>query len=427
MKQAAPPANALFQPLSPSCDTSPLGKLKNQARERLVALGAPLKTDPGYRYLKLRSFFSHSWVDAPAPQFSGEMPEREHSLLVFVDGHYVPGLSSWKENPKQARVMSLHDAMLEFGTLVRNRWRWCLEREHDRFSLLNRALHPQALFIYLLPDAQLEAPIEVLQICSQNREGALCLPRVHVHCGRGSRATFLFSRDATNVGKECTVRSMDFALEERAHITNVHLLTGSGGEEWHFERITASLREKSCLESTLIAEGSKGTHADYAIFLEGEAATARISGLQATNDRREAHVHVRMEHGAPGCHSFQCFKNVLRDFSRTSFEGKIFVKREAQKTDAFQVNHNLLLSEGVQAHSLPNLEIFADDVKASHGATFGQLDQEQLFYLRSRGLTEQDAARHLLTGYCKEALSLIPDSLREAAGHWETLLGCSAQ
>ena len=124
--------------------------------------------------------------------------------------------------------------------------------------------------------------------------------------------------------------------------------------------------------------------------------------------KRESHTNVHIEHQAPHCRSHQLFKGVLTDVSRSSFEGKIYVKQAAQKTEAYQLNNNLLLSDRANADSKPNLEIFADDVKASHGATVGQLDAEQLFYLRARGFTDNDAKNLLVDGYAKESLTLCP-------------------
>jgi Fe-S cluster assembly protein SufD len=114
----------------------------------------------------------------------------------------------------------------------------------------------------------------------------------------------------------------------------------------------------------------------------------------------------------------QLFKGTLTDFSRSSFEGKILVRQAAQKTQAFQSNHNLLLSDRAHADSKPNLEIFADDVKASHGATVGQLDKEQLFYLKSRGFSESKAKELLVYGFCKEVVDAIPlESLQKSLSH----------
>ena len=129
--------------------------------------------------------------------------------------------------------------------------------------------------------------------------------------------------------------------------------------------------------------------------------------------KNESHTHVLVDHQAPNCRSMQLFKGALNDVSRSSFEGKILVRQLAQKTEAFQLNNNLLLSDRANADSKPNLEIFADDVKASHGSTVGQLDAEQIFYMKTRGFSDADAKNLLVYGYCQEVIEMISvDSVR---------------
>ncbi len=154
---------------------------------------------------------------------------------------------------------------------------------------------------------------------------------------------------------------------------------------------------------------------DYHVILAGENAEALLNGVWMLADKREAHIHIFIDHQAPQCRSYQLFKGVLNDFSRSSFEGKIMVRQAAQKTEAFQLNNNLLLNDHAHADSKPNLEIFADDVKASHGATVGQLDIEQLFYMKTRGFPEEEAKNLLIYGFAEQVIQMIPlESLRNS-------------
>jgi Fe-S cluster assembly protein SufD len=147
---------------------------------------------------------------------------------------------------------------------------------------------------------------------------------------------------------------------------------------------------------------------DYRVVIGGENAEASLNGVWMLGDRNESHMHVIVDHQAPHCRSMQLFKGVLNGNSHSSFEGKILVRQAAQKTEAFQLNNNLLLSDRAHADSKPNLEIFADDVKASHGATVGQLDKEQIFYMKTRGFHEADAKNLLVYGFCEEVIDMIP-------------------
>jgi Fe-S cluster assembly protein SufD len=156
-----------------------------------------------------------------------------------------------------------------------------------------------------------------------------------------------------------------------------------------------------------VTDGAASVRQDFQVALKGENGEAFLNGVWMLKEKREAHVHVIVDHQAPNCHSNQMFKGVLDDNSRSSFEGKILVRSEAQKTDAYQLNNNLLLSNACLAQSKPNLEIFADDVKASHGSTVGQLNKEQLMYMRMRGIPEKEARALLVFGFMEQIIEMI--------------------
>jgi len=196
-------------------------------------------------------------------------------------------------------------------------------------------------------------------------------------------------------------------LEEGASYAHYDL-AGEQEEGWDFLSFHGDLKAKSQLQFFSFGKGAKVQRRDLTVALQGEEAVAKLYGLSLLDEKREGHVHIRIDHEAPNARSHQFFKHVVRGQARSSFEGKIFVEQEAQKTEAYQLNNNLVLSEKAAAFSKPNLEIFADDVKASHGATVAKPREDELFYLSSRGLSKQDATRHLVKGFCKELLEQVP-------------------
>jgi Fe-S cluster assembly protein SufD len=183
---------------------------------------------------------------------------------------------------------------------------------------------------------------------------------------------------------------------------HMHMFLGQGarakvtGKALSF---VANLKRDSFLKMVFMAE-----EVDAKVELAEENSEVQLFGLAKLKGSEESHVNILIEHQAPNTRSQQLFKNVLFDEAKSSFEGKIYVHPIAQKTMAYQRNANLLLSDKAVAHAKPNLEIFADDVKASHGATIGQLDEEEMFYLRSRGLSREEAMSWLVEGFCKEIL-----------------------
>jgi Fe-S cluster assembly protein SufD len=197
---------------------------------------------------------------------------------------------------------------------------------------------------------------------------------------------------------------LDAALEEGAFFSHLEISKAN----MLLSDFKATLKTKATLKHLALTNRGYLTRNRLRIALLGEGADALLQGLWNLGESHQCHTHAHIEHAAPSCHSLQKFKGVLQGQAQSSFEGKIYVHPEAQKTEAYQLNHNLLLSEGAAAHAKPNLEIFADDVKASHGATMSEVDGEQLFYLQSRGLTKESARALLVRGFIQEILDPIP-------------------
>jgi Fe-S cluster assembly protein SufD len=190
--------------------------------------------------------------------------------------------------------------------------------------------------------------------------------------------------------------------------------------------LRANLKKNSRFTAYGFTSGSVLSRQDYKIALLGEGAEAQLGAIAMLEEKAQTHANVLVEHAAPSCQSMQKFKSVLYDKSRSSFQGKILVRQIAQQTNAYQRNNNLILSPLAHAYAKPNLEIFADDVKASHGATFGQVDKEQLLYLKTRGLTTAQAKKLLVFGFCEEVLEEITiPSLRARLEEYCGKYGCN--
>jgi Fe-S cluster assembly protein SufD len=170
----------------------------------------------------------------------------------------------------------------------------------------------------------------------------------------------------------------------------------------------ATLKSGSNLKHLALTTTGLLTRNRLRVSLLGEQAEALLQGLWNLLESHQCQTHVHVEHAAPSCRSLQKFKGVLKEQSQSSFEGKIYVHPIAQKTEAYQLNHNLILSDAAIANAKPNLEIFADDVKASHGATMSEVDDEQLFYLQSRGISKESARSLLIRGFIQEIIDQIP-------------------
>jgi Fe-S cluster assembly protein SufD len=228
------------------------------------------------------------------------------------------------------------------------------------------------------------------------------MPRVHLFLGEGAKMTWI----ATDEGMGWTNRLIDIFLAETSELTLYSSLKNFTG--WHFDHVRAHLKKGSHFSSCSLQFPEGIARSSYRVILAGEESACELQGLWNLDQETQVHIHAHVEHRAPHTKSLQKFKGILDDSSKSSFEGKIYVHPEAQKTEAYQLCNHMILGPGAIGNAKPNLEIFADDVKASHGATMAQLSDEELFYLRSRGIALDDAKRLLIDSFSQDILSGVP-------------------
>jgi Fe-S cluster assembly protein SufD len=391
-----------------------LEKMQAKSWERFCDLGLPTRKNDVFRYVKLRDLYRHTYQVVSSSSLSAEdisshiYPECANSVLVFLNGAFSLQLSRLNGLPEKMIVMPLSEAMRPYGTLLTNQAIKAIKEEQDPFAALNLALHGEAAFLYLPPKTICQSPIQVLNIVDGGgNTNPLITPRLQLFAGAFSEIELISSHVKISSADAWINQRFDVALEENAHVRYVQLNHHASSDVWHFDTVRGTLKKSSSLTCVNVSNGSATVRNDYRVLLAGENCETSLNGVWVLKGRREAHQHIFIDHQAPNCFSRQLFKGALKDTSHSSFEGKIMVRQEAQETNAFQLNNNLLLSEGATAESKPNLEIFADNVKASHGATIGQLEKEELFYMQSRGFSSEEAKQLLVHGFCQEVLDLI--------------------
>jgi len=390
-----------------------LKRVRTKARDLYLEKGLPTRKHENYRTVKLRSLYSLECHLAEKKTFSKKeiasyiLPECDRSHLVFINGFFVPELSNRDALPEGIVLTTLSEAMQSYGTLLNNHWARLLKEEPDSFALLNLALHPQGAFLYAPPKTVVETPIQILHLIQSDQGAILSAPRLNVFLGNQAQLNFIHTQHILSDSPSFCNQVFEFDLGEDAHLQFTQLLIEEPAKSFHFDFIRSTLKKNATFKTVSVTQGSAGTRNDYRVSLCGENSEALLNGLAILEEKREAHTNIWIEHQAPHCRSYQLFKSVLYDTSRFGFEGKILVRKPAQKTEAFQLNNNLLMSDHAHVDSKPNLEIFADDVKASHGATVGQLDAEQLFYMRSRGFSQDQAKQILVNGFSQQILDLI--------------------
>lgn len=365
---------------------------------RFLELGLPGKEQESFQYFPLQSLYANAY---DMDEGIEDLPVQEG--LVFVNGQFRKERSTL---PKGVVVTTIQEAITQYGAFLRNRWRKQLQEEKNPLVFASLAFSQNGLFIYVPPKVVLERPLEIIHIVT--KENLFLAPTVFIYMGQHSQAEFYYR--SANGERHCWRNDLiDVTLDEGASFRLWSTVTDEP-KSCFTSSFRASVKRDAKLEVYPITTGSKAIRYDYYVTLIGENSEATLKGLSTLTGDLHSHVHGIIEHIAPHTQSMQLFKTVARGRSKSSFQGKIVVQDTAQKTQAYQLSKQLLLGEHAICNVKPNLEIFADDVKASHGATICQLSEEELFYLRTRGILANDAARLFVEGFCREITQCIPNS-----------------
>ena len=386
-----------------------LQSLKHDALQQADARGLPATRDEAWKYTSLallekrgfRPMLSEARLDA-ATLARLTIVGLDVSRAVFVNGRYDASLSRL---PPGVRVVeaAAADESLRPLLAVPGGWR------DDTFVNLNTAIFQAALVLELDAGVSLETPLEVLHVSLPETESASHHLRCLVRLGTDARATLIERYVGHDGAKHLTNALTQVTLETGSRLTHVRLQEESP-QGFHLGRVLVTQGKDSHYTSHNLQTGGAWARLDIAADLTAPGAQAVLNGLYAVNGRMHTDNHTHIHHLAPHTTSRELYRGVLDGHGRAVFNGRVMVARHAVKTDSAQANHNLLLSRGAEIDTKPELQIDADDVKCSHGATIGQLDEQQLFYLRSRGLDEETARTLLIGAFTERLLIELPDA-----------------
>lgn len=381
------------------------------AAETLRTIGLPSRRDEAWHYTNLRpvaeATFAEPLTQVVDSTLSTHLPNIG-TRLTFVDGRFRADLSG---SPKAATFepFATHAA---FGALARP--------DRDPLAALNTMLAEDGAVITVATDTD-GGTIELLSLATNTPGRATAFhPRHLIRLGPGARLTLVDIALGNGTYLHNPVTEIEIA--EGATLTHVRLQDDSPSA-YHLATIYTSVASGGTYDSFTLSLGSRLARAELYTELTGSGATAHLNAAQLLTGVQHADLTSVVRHAAPHGTSRQTVKNVLAGRSRGVFQGRIEVARHAQKTDGYQMNQALLLSPDAEMDSKPELEIFADDVKCSHGATVGELDAEQLFYLRSRGIPDSEARAILVRAFLTEAIETVTHEgargmLERAVGAW---------
>lgn len=336
---------------------------------------------------------------------------QDWNTVVFVNGRLERTAERMQEN---VVVSSLADEIAKDSEVVKRHMSRLATPESAAFTALNTALATDGVVLRIAADTKVDKPIHFLFVCDSNAENTSVQTRNLIFAERHSECTVIESYVSVGGNSYFTNAVTEVFVADGARLGHYKLQTESR-DAFHVGTIQVHQGRDSRYESFSFATGAKLSRTNIYTTLAGDAAEAILNGLYMVDGSQHVDHQTRIEHVAPNCPSHELYKGILDGRSHGVFNGKVYVHPEAQKTDGKQSNNNLLLSDAAKVDTKPQLEIFADDVKCTHGATVGRLDETALFYMRSRGVGPAQAKRLLTYAFAADVLEKIElEPLREA-------------
>ncbi len=378
------------------------------AAAHFAEVGVPSSRNEEWRFTPVSGIATTAWT-APgvSPAVSAEevaaLRLSEGPLAVLIDGRFAPDLSAL---PAEIGAKSLQAAIDSGDAVVRQYLGTVAPPEMTPFSALSLATFTDGVVLHIAANTTLDAPLEIMHLTTSAADGALVAPRVLVTAGQNARGAvveqFVSLADTLHFSNAVT----ELVLGEESWVEHIRVQR-EGERAWHIGFTHADQARASHYRGFALSLGAKLCRHNIHARLGGEQVETLMYGLYLTRNEQLADTHSAIFHDQPNSNSWEVYKGVLADKSRAVFNGKVFVQPIAQKTDAKQTNRNLLLSDTARVDTKPQLEIFADDVKCTHGATVGRLNDEQRYYLQTRGIGGRTAQELLIWAFAAEVLTEV--------------------
>jgi len=395
-------------------------KRHQEAFTAFEELGFPQRDDEEWRFTPTASLVQtpfHLPSDSIALTARDIQPwllvQEASAVLVFLNGRFQPQLSTINELDG-AIVLDLRTALQTQPELLQRHLSQYAPAAQHTFVALNTAFFDDAAVVYLPHESRLERPLYLLFISAGTEEATLSAPRVLVVAEEASEAA-LIECYAGPSGKLYFTNSVTEIVAAPGSILDHYRVNLEGQASFHFSYTHATIHREAHFTSHSLTLGGRWVRNEVYAELQGEKGYCLLNGLYLGTEQQIIDNHTTIDHAAPSCESHEFYKGILDGHSHGVFNGKIYVRPHAQKTDAKQTNQGLLLSRNAQINSMPQLKIYADDVKCTHGATVGQLSKEALFYLRTRGIEKAEAEAILIRAFAMDIINRMSlESLKEA-------------
>ncbi len=396
-----------------------LHRLRSDAMKHFTELGMPVAREMSFPfkedwvYTDLRAIADTSYHTRPNGPVESKLDETTLSpyefgsndwhRLVMVNGVYSPALSRVSELPRGVVVSSLAAALDEHPELVHPYLAQYADVERSGLTALNTALFEDGLFVHVPRGVIVDTPVHVHYVTAGGEAPVATQLRTLIVGGDGANLKVVESYSGITDQAYLTNAVTEISVGRDGHVDH-YRINREGAGATHLSTTQLHLEGNGHISTFNMSMGAALTRNDTNAMLAGEHAVVRMNGLFLATGNQHVDNHTAIDHAVPNCDSYEVYKGILEGRSRGVFNGKVFVHQDAQETDAKQLNKNLMLSPEAMIHTKPQLEIYADQVKCTHGATVGQLDEDQIFYLRTRGLSHDSACNLLTYGFAADLI-----------------------
>ncbi len=410
-----------YQKLLSNNGSSVLTPVEQNAYDAFNAMGIPTAKHEEWKYTRISSAFNKDYVMAAGDVSQSEAARHLNEIrlpghetvneLVFINGLYVASLSNIRS--QGLLVESLEEAVKgQHKERVLNNLGHSSKYIRDGIHALNTAFVAEGIFIYVKPGLAVDQPLYIYNITDASAANILAQPRTLVYVGANAIVQIAETYATIGMAESFTNQVMEVVVEQDA-IVDYYKIQNDGTQNSQVSTTHFRQTGKSLISAVTISLNGGIIRNNLNIAMEASHSEAHMYGLYFLKGNTHVDNHTVVDNVQPNCQSNELYKGIIDENATAVFNGKIFVQQIAQKTNAFQSNKNILLSDNATVNTKPQLEIFADDVKCSHGCTVGQLDEEGMFYLRSRGISEKQARSLLVRAFAIDILDHIkPEVLR---------------
>lgn len=389
--------------------------LREEAIEKFVANGIPTRKNEAYKYTDLEIYFKHDYENyfipkagdfAKAERFRCDVADLDSHGIILLNGFYPEISDKLRELPGGLVVGSLNEAWKRYRPIVEKHFNKYVRSGNDGLIHLNIAMASGGVFIYAPEGVVLNKPVQIINLVDSEHD-IFNQRRNLIIAGENSAFSLIVCDHTLSPKKFLTNTVTEVFAGENARFDIIRMQNEHNNSFKITNTFIHQERNSSVSSNNITLHGGLVRNSTHH-YLTGEGAECRSYGIYLADKFQHVDNYVNVEHLAPNCSSNQLFKGVLDDMSTGAFNGRIYVAAGAQGTTAYQKNNNILMTGDAKMHTKPQLEIYADDVKCSHGATVGQLDEDAMFYLQSRGISRNEARLMLMFAFAHEVIQNIP-------------------